>query len=67
MVVICRIYIGGSDMIIFGLKEIRRYGEEAEEQKVVPQMLSEHQAVVTHYNMNPMVMKILVMHSKPSV
>ena len=52
-------------MVIFGLKEIRESVEEDEKQKQIPQMQPD--SAVKQYNMNPMVFKIFVMHSKPHV
>ena len=54
-------------MVIFGLKEIREYGgkDVDEKQDMTTQMPQEQAAL--HYNMNPMVFKILVMHSNPHV
>ena len=50
-------------MIIFGLKEIREYGEEVEKQELTKLVQPKLERI--QYNMNPMAMKILVMHSKP--
>ena len=50
-------------MIIFGLKEIRKCGYEDGKQELIAQMKPK-QAVSLY---NPMVLRILVMHSKPHV
>ena len=52
-------------LVIFGLKEIRESVDENEKQKQIPQM--QPTQAITQYNMNPMVFKIFVMHSKPNI
>ena len=52
-------------MVIFGLKEIRECGEEDEKQKLMSQ--TQPKNALTHFNLNPIAIKILVMHSKPHV
>ena len=51
-------------MVIFGLKEIRECGEEDEKKEQIPELQPMQKQAVTHYNMNPLAFKILVMHSK---
>ena len=52
-------------MVIFGLKEIRESVDEDGMQKQIP--LMQPMQAITQYNMNPMVFKIFVMHSKPHI
>ena len=53
-------------MVIFGLKELREsVDEQDEKQKQIPQ--KQPDPAVKQYNMNPIVFKIFMMHSKPHV
>ena len=52
-------------LMIFGLKEIRECGEEDGKQELTLQMQPE--LAVRHYSMNPMALKLLVMHSNAQV
>ena len=49
--------------LVFGLKELKECEEEDAKRKLIPQ--PQPKQAVPNYNMNPVVFKILVMHSKP--